>query len=227
MKKLVIGIVIAIIIIAMGAGAYFMLNSNKEKKSDNLNQNALSLNDNINIEKENTSVMKNENIENSNNQSKTLVVYFSAQNHTKAIAEKIADKLDADIFEIVPEDKYTSDDLDWTDENARVFKEHENETLRDIKLEKDTVDNWEGYDTILIGYPTWWGNAAWPVNTFVKANDFNGKRVIPFCTSSSSGLGQSGKNLEREANSGNWEDGHRFQSNATDEEINAWIDNIK
>lgn len=196
MKKLVIGIVIAIIIIAMGAGAYFMLNSNKEKKSDNLNQNALSLNDNINIEKENTSVMKNENIENSNNQSKTLVVYFSAQNHTKAVAEKITDKLDADIFEIVPEDKYTSDDLDWTDENARVFKEHENETLRDIKLEKDTVDNWEGYDTILIGYPIWWGNAAWPVNTFVKANDFNGKRVIPFCTSSSSGLGQSGKILK-------------------------------
>ena len=112
MKKVVIGIVIAIIIIAMGAGAYFMLNSNKEKKSDNLNQNALSLNDNINIEKENTSVMKNENTENSNNQSKTLVVYFSAQNHTKAVAEKIADKLDADIFEIIPEDKYTSDEKD-------------------------------------------------------------------------------------------------------------------
>lgn len=227
MKKVGIGIIITIIIIAICGGAYCMLNSNKEKKSDNVNENTLSLNDNINIEKENTSVMKNENIENSDNQSKTLVVYFSAQNHTKAVAEKIADKLDADIFEIIPEDKYTSDDLDYTDENARVFKEHNDESLRNIKLEKDTVDNWEEYDTILIGYPIWWGIASWPVNTFVKANDFNGKTVIPFCTSSSSGLGQSGKLLEEQANSGNWKDGHRFSSNATDEEINDWIDSIK
>lgn len=196
-----------------------MLNSNKEENVDNANQNTLLSNNKNKVEKENIATEDNEN--------KILVVYFSAQSHTKSVAEKIADKLNADIFEIVPIDKYTSDDLDWNDENSRVSKEHEDESLRDIKLEKDTVDNWEEYDTVLIGYPIWWGNAAWPVNTFVKANDFNGKTVIPFCTSSSSGLGQSGKLLEKEANSGIWQEGHRFKSNATDEEINNWIDTIK
>lgn len=219
MKKVGIGIAIVIIIVAVCVGIYYMLNSNKEENVDNANQNTLLSNNKNKVEKENIATEDNEN--------KILVVYFSAQSHTKSVAEKIADKLNADIFEIVPIDKYTSDDLDWNDENSRVSKEHEDESLRDIKLEKDTVDNWEEYDTVLIGYPIWWGNAAWPVNTFVKANDFNGKTVIPFCTSSSSGLGQSGKLLEKEANSGIWQEGHRFKSNATDEEINNWIDTIK
>ena len=219
MKKVGIGIAIVIIIVAVCVGIYYMLNSNKEENVDNANQNTLLSNNKNKVEKENIATEDNEN--------KILVVYFSAQSHTKSVAEKIADKLNADIFEIVPIDKYTSDDLDWNDENSRVSKEHEDESLRDIKLEKDTVDNWEEYDTVLIGYPIWWGNAAWTVNTFVKANDFNGKTVIPFCTSSSSGLGQSGKLLEEEANGGNWENGHRFKSNATDEEINDWIDTIK
>lgn len=229
MKKVVIGIIVVIVIVAIGIGTYLMLNSEQKENKENANQNIVESQNEKNVTKDEdvTNNQKVSSEENLSNGGKTIVVYFSAQNHTKAVAEKIADKLDADIFEIIPEDKYTSDDLDYTDENARVFKEHDDESLRNIKLEKDTVDNWEEYDTILIGYPIWWGNAAWPVNTFVKANDFNGKRVIPFCTSSSSGLGQSGKILEREANSGNWENGHRFQSDATDEEINAWIDNIK
>lgn len=158
---------------------------------------------------------------------KTLVVYYSAQNHTKAVAEKIAQNLNADIFEIEPEEPYTSSDLDWTDRNSRVSKEHNDESLRDIKLIKDTVENWEEYDTILIGYPIWWGIAAWPVDTFVKANDFNGKTVIPFCTSTSSGFGQSGKLLEKEANSGNWTEGHRFNERPSDLDIKAWTDSLK
>mgnify|MGYP005795649065 FL=1 len=110
----------------------------------------------------------------------------------------------ADIFEIVPTDEYSSDDLDWTDSNSRVSREYEDESLRNIELVSTSVDNWDSYDTVLIGYPIWWGIAAWPVDTFVKVNDFTGKTVIPFCTSSSSGLGQSGDLLEEEANSGNW-----------------------
>ena len=145
----------------------------------------------------------------------------------KKVAEKIAKELNADTFEIVPKIKYTSDDLDWTDSNSRVSREHDDESLRDIKLEKDTVDNWNEYNTVLIGYPIWWGNSAWPVNTFVKANDFGDKTVIPFCTSASSGLGQSGKLLAEEANGGNWEDGHRFNSNASDNDIKDWVDSIK
>lgn len=90
-----------------------------------------------------------------------------------------------------------------------------------------SVENWEDYDTVLIGYPIWWGIAAWPVDTFVKANDFTGKTVIPFCTSSSSGLGDSGDLLAEEANSGDWQDGHRFRSNPSDSDINNWTDSLK
>ncbi len=135
--------------------------------------------------------------------------------------------LNADTFEIVPEDIYTSDDLNWSDNNSRVSREHDDESLRNIKLKNTKVNNWENYDTILIGYPIWWGIAAWPVNTFVKENNFDGKTVIPFCTSSSSGIGQSGKLLEQEANSGKWLEGHRFNSNPSNTDIKNWIDSIK
>lgn len=239
MKKVVIGIIIAIVIIALGAGAYFMLNSDKQKDADNTNQNVLASNNERKVVKEenttnnseneisNNEEKENEESENTSTGGKTLVVYYSAQSHTKTVSEKIAYKLDADIFEIVPEDVYTSDDLDWTDRNSRVSKEHDDESLRDIKLEKDTVDNWDEYDTVLIGYPIWWGIAAWPVDTFVKENNFEGKTIIPFCTSSSSGLGQSGKLLEDEANGGNWQEGHRFNSNPSDSDIKNWTDSLK
>ena len=101
---------------------------------------------------------------------RTLVVYYSAQGHTEEVANKIAENLGADIFEIVPVNEYTSADLDWTDSNSRVTREYEDESLRDTELVSTTVDNWEEYDTVLIGYPIWWGIAAWPVNTFVEAN---------------------------------------------------------
>ena len=99
------------------------------------------------------------------------------------------------MFELEPADAYTSEDLNWTNDNSRVSQEYQNEALRDVELVADTVDNWERYDTVFIGYPIWWGIAAWPVNTFVEVNDFTGKTVIPFCTSASSGLGQSGELL--------------------------------
>lgn len=171
-------------------------------------------------------IYRNTNKEVSSSENKILVVYYSAQSHTKAVAEKIAKNLNADLFEIIPEEIYTAEDLNWNNNNSRVSKEHNDESLRDVKLVKEKVDNWEDYDTVLIGYPIWWGIAAWPVDTFVKANDFNGKTVIPFCTSASSGLGQSGKLLEKEANSGNWLEGHRFTSNPSESDIDKWTDNM-
>ena len=95
-----------------------------------------------------------------------------------------------------------------------------------MELEVSTSDNWESYDTVLIGYPIWWGIAAWPTNAFVQANDFTGKTVIPFCTSSSSGLGESGSLLEEAANGGTWQDGYRFSSNPSDDEIHEWTDSL-
>lgn len=154
---------------------------------------------------------------------KTLVVYYSATGSTKAVAEKIAKTLNADIFKLVPEKPYTSADLNWNDENSRVSSEHSDESKREVALVKSTPDNWEQYDTVYVGYPIWWGIAAWSVNGFVKANDFTGKTVIPFCTSVSSGMGESGKQLSAMAGSGDWKEGKRFSSSATESEISAWL----
>ena len=131
-----------------------------------------------------------------------LVVYYSATGNTETVANYIAEATGGDIFEITPAEPYTDDDLNWTDENSRVTREHEDESLRDVELTTTQVENWDSYDTVFIGYPIWWGIAAWPVDGFVEANDFTGKTVIPFCTSSSSGLGESGDLLAELAASG-------------------------
>ena len=153
----------------------------------------------------------------------TLVVYFSATGHTEAIAGYIADITDADVFVIEPAQPYTSDDLNWTDESSRVVQEYEDESLRNIELVSTSVPNWDSCDTVFIGYPIWWGIAAWPVSSFVAANDFSGKTVIPFCTSSSSGLGDSGTLLAQAAGTGNWLEGMRFRSSASESDVSEWI----
>ena len=126
-------------------------------------------------------------------------------------------------YEITPVEPYTSDDLNWTNSSSRVSREHDDESLRDIALTEITPTDWDSYDTILIGYPIWWGIAAWPVDNFVKGNDFTGKTVIPFCTSSSSGLGDSGNLLEEMAGTGDWQEGHRFSSGASDADAADWV----
>ena len=156
----------------------------------------------------------------------TLVVYFSATGNTEQAANYIAQVTGGDLFELVPTQPYTSDDLNWTDDNSRVVREHDNPDQRNVELEQDTVENWDAYDTVYIGYPIWWGIAAWPVDTFVQANDFTGKTVIPFCTSSSSGLGDSGRLLADLAGTGDWQQGQRFSSRVTLEEVQSWIDSM-
>lgn len=216
-KKMIIGIV-GVIVLALIILGIVVVQNNKNENSEN---NTLATN-----QEENTIPIDDENQVSAKN-GKTLVVYFSAQSHTKTVAEKIASNLEADIFEIVPEEIYTSADLDWNNSNSRVSKEHNDESLRNVKLKDTKVENWEEYDRILIGYPIWWGIAAWPVDAFVKANDFSGKTVIPFCTSSSSGIGQSGELLKESANSGNWLEGYRFQSNTSDSNIATLTDSLK
>ena len=158
---------------------------------------------------------------------KTLVVYYSATNNTEAVAGYIADATGADLFELVPVEPYTSDDLDWTNRDSRVSKEHDDESLRVVELENAVPDNWDEYDTVFIGYPIWWGIAAWPVDSFISANDFTGKTVIPFCTSSSSGLGQSGELLRDAAGTGNWLEGQRFQSRASEDTVKEWVASLE
>lgn len=157
---------------------------------------------------------------------KILVVYYSATGSTKAVAETIADTTGGDLFEIQPKEPYTDDDLNWTDDNSRVSKEHEDESLRDVELTTTKVKNWDSYDTVFIGYPIWWAIAAWPVDNFVKDNDFSGKTVIPFCTSASSGIGESGQLLAKMAGTGEWQDGERFSSGVSDTDVADWVKDL-
>ena len=155
-----------------------------------------------------------------------LVVYFSATGNTETAANYIAEATGADVFALEPVEPYTDEDLNWTDENSRVVYEHDNPDDRAVALVADTVENWDQYDTVFIGYPIWWGIAAWPVDTFVAANDFTGKTVIPFCTSSSSGLGESGTLLAELAGTGEWLESTRFSSRVTAEDVQAWLDEL-
>lgn len=236
MNKKVIALIVIIILLVIVGVVYFM----NQNSSQNANENQEGLaqteknnetNNNVTTADGNSEANSNEvaTPEDNNTETeggRTLVVYYSAQGHTQEVAQKIANNLGADLFEIVPVNEYSSNDLDWTDDNSRVSREHDDESLRNVELVSTTVDNWEEYDTVIIGYPIWWGIAAWPVNTFVAANDFTGKTVIPFCTSSSSGLGQSGELLAEEAGTGNWLEGQRFRTNPSDSDINAWTDSL-
>ena len=155
-----------------------------------------------------------------------LVVYYSATGNTERVANSIAEATGGDLFEIEPTEPYTDDDLNWNDESSRVSREYEDESLRDVPLVNTTVDGWDDYDTVFIGYPIWWGIAAWPVDGFVEANDFSDKTVIPFTTSASSGMGQSGELLADLAGTGDWQDGMRFSSGAGDDEVQEWIETL-
>ena len=155
-----------------------------------------------------------------------LVVYYSATGNTEEVANTIAETTGGDLFELEPAEPYTDADLDWTDDNSRVSREYADESLRDVELVSTTVENWDSYDTVFIGYPIWWGIAAWPVDTFVEANDFAGKTVIPFCTSSSSGIGDSGELLADLAGTGDWQTGERFRSGADESDVQEWVNGL-
>lgn len=225
-KKTIILIVVIILLVIVGAVIYFASQNSNQTEGNN-NQENLAEQTDKNTQA-NNAVAETNSVENTETgHGKTLVVYYSATGNTEAVAQKIANNLGADVFEIVPAQEYSSADLDWTDSNSRVTREYEDESLRNTELVSTTVENWESYETVIIGYPIWWGISAWPVDTFVKENDFTGKTVIPFCTSSSSGLGQSGDLLAQEAGTGNWQEGQRFRSNPSDSDINAWISSIQ
>ena len=157
--------------------------------------------------------------------SNILVVYYSAQEHTKGVAEIVADALGADVFVIEPVNIYTEDDLNWTNEQSRVVTEHNDEN-RHTELVSTTGENWDSYDTVLIGYPLWWREASWVVNDFVMDNDFSGKDVIPFCTSMSDGIGDSGVHLAEMAGTGNWLEGMRFSEDYDTAEVTEWVDSL-
>lgn len=170
-----------------------------------------------------TNENKTENTDTTTTDSKTLVVYYSATGNTEEAANLIAQETNGDLFELEPVEPYSDDDLNWSDENSRVVYEHDHEDARNVELVSTTVENWDEYDRVFIGYPLWWQIAAWSVNSFVENNDFTGKTVIPFCTSSSDGIGESGQLLADMAGTGNWLEGRRFSSSVSQDDIQEWI----
>lgn len=158
---------------------------------------------------------------------KAIVVYYSGSGNTKRVAEYVADELKADTFELVPVEPYSDDDLNWRDRSSRVNKEHDDASLQDIALVSTDVPNWDEYDVVLFGYPIWWREASWVVNNFIKSNDFSGKTVVPFCTSTSSGLGDSGTNLEKMAGTGIWLEGMRFNEKPSEDSVREWVRGLK
>lgn len=154
-----------------------------------------------------------------------LVAFFSATGNTKAVAESIAEHLGADTFEITPVEPYTEEDLGYMDADSRVSRER-SDPARHVELVQATPDGFDAYTTVFMGYPIWWGDSSWVMGDFAIQNNFEGKTVIPFCTSGSSPIGSSGKNLAGLAGTGTWLPGARFAAGASSEEIAAWVDGL-
>ena len=157
--------------------------------------------------------------------SDVLVVYFSATGNTRGVAKKIASITGADTYEIKAAQEYSDADLDWNDSDSRSTREQNDASVRpEIGSEAISLD---GYTTIYIGYPIWWGEEPRIMDTFVESYSFDGITMIPFCTSSSSGIGRSGQNLADNAGSGTWLDGQRFAGGASEDEIRSWIEGLQ
>ena len=153
-----------------------------------------------------------------------LVAYFSANGTTKQVAQQAAEILDADLYEIVPEDPSTEEDLAYYT-GGRADQEQDDPSMRPAI--NGSVENMGQYDTVLLGYPIWHGQAPRIISTFLESYDFSGKTVVPFCTSHSSDVGSSAENLhELCPDTVNWIGGTRFASATSKEEIKSWLDNV-
>ena len=157
-------------------------------------------------------------------ENRVLVAYFSATNVTEGVAESIADAMHASLYEIVPADPYTEEDLNYDQENSRSTIEMKDSTVRPAI--SGSVENMEQYHIIFLGYPIWWGEAPRILDTFVESYDFSGKIIVPFCTSASSGLGSSASQLESLTVGAQWLAGQRFSGNSSREEIEQWLNGL-
>ena len=155
------------------------------------------------------------------NTSNILVAYFSVTNNTEKIANNIKEYLNSDIFEIIPKEEYTSEDINYNNDCRANREQNDPSSRPEIKNQIDDISK---YDTIILGYPIWWGQAPKIMYTFIESYDFSNKTIIPFCTSGSSPIGSSATNLSKSATSASWLDGKRFSANASVNEISSWLD---
>ena len=153
-----------------------------------------------------------------------LVAYFSATGNTEGIAQHLQAVLGADLYEIIPAEPYSDDDLNYNASDCRANQEQNDPDARPAI--DGSVDNMEDYEVIFLGYPIWWGDAPKIISTFLESYDFDGKTIVPFCTSGSSGIGNSVEPLADLADSAVWREGTRFAPGASQEEVAAWVDGL-
>ena len=173
---------------------------------------------------EDTTSPEDETPEEADDGKKILIAYFSATNNTENIANLLNEILDADLYEIVPETPYTSDDLNYNDSSSRSSQEMNDPDARPAI--SGSVDNMEQYDVIFLGYPIWWGEAPRIINTFLESYDLSGKTIAPFCTSASSPMGSSATRLQELTGSATWLDGQRFSDGASSADVQSWVDSL-
>ena len=158
--------------------------------------------------------------------SKNLVAYFSCTGTTKGLAEKLVKVTRGDLFEIKPKEEYTASDLNWRDKSSRSSLEMNDKNSRPEILNK--VDNMEDYDTVFLGFPIWWYTAPRIINTFLESYDFSNKKIIVFCTSGGSGIGNTISDLKPScSNDVKWLEGKRFPSNVSTSELEDWVNSLK
>ena len=203
-KKIILIIILGILVIG---GVIFLIYKNNESKT---------------VEQTPTAE-ENKTNENNNNFKDAAVIYFSVTGNTKEVAGYIKDATNADIFEIIPQEKYTDEDIDYSNDNSRANREQnsDDDARPEISNDIDTTS----YDTIFLGYPIWWGTVPKIIYTFLDNNDLSGKTVIPFCTSGGSGIKQSMNDLKEYNSNINWRNGEKLNTNK--DEVEDWINNLE
>ncbi|MBP3255597.1 MAG: flavodoxin [Clostridia bacterium] len=215
MDKKIIALLIAVLVVVLSVGGYFIINSissNKEESNKEENTSSSSkIEENNNIQNQNT-VKKEDTLD-----KKVAVVYFSATGTTRNVAEFIKDEMKADIFEIIPKEKYTDEDLTYNNSNSRATKEQNDKNARPEIGNNIDVSN---YNVIFLGYPIWWGDTPRIIQTFMESHELKGKTVIPFCTSGSSSITESENTLKKYEGI-NWISGKRLTNSKDD--VLSWV----
>ena len=219
MNKKIIALIVAIVVIAVGVGFWF-INSNKEESSTNSNTNPAENQNSNEQQEENT----NDNDNGMTNDKKVAIIYFSATGTTKKVAGYIKNATNGDLIEIVPKEKYTDSDLNYGNDNSRANKEQNDSKARPAISNNINTDS---YDVIYLGYPIWWGDVPKIILTFLDNHNLDGKTIIPFCTSGSTGISGSLSTLKNYNKNVNWIDGKRFSSSATEDEIKNWVNGFE
>ena len=219
MNKKIIALIVAIVVIAVGVGFWF-INSNKEESSTNSNTNPAENQNSNEQQEENTK----DNDNGTTNDKKVAIIYFSATGTTKKVAGYIKNATNGDLIEIVPKEKYTDSDLNYGNDNSRANKEQNDSKARPAISNNINTDS---YDVIYLGYPIWWGDVPKIILTFLDNHNLDGKTIIPFCTSGSTGISGSLSTLKNYNKNVNWIDGKRFSSSATEDEVKNWVNGLK